>query len=220
MTTDEVTKYIFLEDSDVRGDIAFVFGTWNSWKISILKVALLYKKGLVPKILVSGGMNPVTCPHDVRLITRKHCVSHTHYGKDQEVLSNGVNRHSGIVEGDLMGKEMENLGIPPADILIENKATNTLENVTFSLPIIDRALGLDSIKVITAVVKNFHARRALMTLRKQMPEGTILKSAVYISPIRNFTKDNWHESELGRRTVMEEVRKIQEYLKNGSIAEL
>lgn len=186
MTTDEVTKYIFLEDSDVRGDIAFVFGTWNSWKISILKAAELYKKGLVPKILVSGG----------------------------------VNRHTGIVEGDLMGKEMENLGIPPADILIENKATNTLENVTFSLPIIDRALGLDSIKVITAVVKNFHARRALMTLRKQMPEGTILKSAVYISPIRNFTKDNWHESELGRRTVMEEVRKIQEYLKNGSIAEL
>ncbi len=186
MTTEEITKYIFLEDHDLKGDIAFVFGTWKSWKDSVEKAAELYKNKLVPKIIVSGGFN----------------------------------KDTGIVEGDFMALELINLGVPRRDILIENKATNTLENVLFSKVIIDTVLGLNKIKVITAVVKNFHARRALMTLRKYMPADVILKSAPHVSSFFNFTKDNWFQSDLGRKKVFGELEKIKKYLANGSLADL
>ena len=135
MTTEEITNYIFLEDQDLRADIAFVFGTWNAWRESIEKAAELYKGRLVPKVIVSGGLN----------------------------------KQTGVVEGDLMVNELVNSGVPREDILVENRSTNTLENVLFPKDVIDNMLGLDSIKVITAVVKNFHARRVLMTLKKHMP---------------------------------------------------
>ena len=186
MNTEEITKYIFLEDTDQKGDLAFVFGTWDVWHESLQKAAQLYKTGLVPKVLVSSGVNPVT----------------------------------GVIEGDLMASDLEKLGVPKVDILIENKSTNTLENVLFSKDIIDNELGLKNIKTIVGIVKNYHARRALMTLRKHLPEDTELKTAAYVSDEYPFRKDNWHKTEGGARIVLEEVEKIKTYLAQGDLKEL
>ena len=186
MTTEEITKYIFIEDDDLKGDIALVFGTWHAWESSVEKAAELYIKKLTPKIIVSGGLN----------------------------------KETGFAEGDLMADKLVNLCIPMEDILIENKATNTLENVLFSKKLLDEVFGLDTIKVIVAVVKNYHARRALMTLKKQMPVGIVCKAASYVSPVFNFTKDNWYQSEFGRRKVMGEVEKIGKYLADDSLEDL
>ena len=186
MNIEEITKYIFVEDENLSGDMAFVFGTWNAWKESIEKAAELYKNGFVPKIIVSGGVNP----------------------------------KSGIIEGDLMAMELEKLGVEKKDILIENRSTNTLENVLFSREVIDRQLGLKNIKVITAIVKNYHARRALMTLRKHFPKNIKLKSAAYTSMYYSFTKENWCKVEIGKEKVMEEVEKIKIYLANGDLEEI
>ena len=100
----EITDYIFLNDENPSGDIAFVFGTWNAWKESVEKAAKLFENGFVPKIIVSGGLKPAT----------------------------------GIIEGNLMALDLEELGVPKKDILIENKAANTLENVLFSKKIIEK----------------------------------------------------------------------------------
>ncbi|HMP67580.1 MAG TPA: YdcF family protein [Candidatus Paceibacterota bacterium] len=186
MNKNEITKYIFINDENPKGDLAFVFGTMNSWKESIEKTAELYKGGFVPKVIVSGGINKTT----------------------------------GIVEGDFMAIELEKLGIPKKDILIENKSMNTLENVLFSIEVIDKKIGLENIGTITAVVKNFHARRALMTLRKQISKHVKLKSAAYTSDKYPFTKENWHEIEIGKNKVMEEVVKIKTYFAKGDLAEL
>lgn len=186
MNIAEITKYIFIEDQDLSGDIALVFGTWNSWRPSLERAVELYKNKLVPKIIVSGG----------------------------------INNETGIIEGDFMAKELVTMGVPVEDILIENKATNTLENVVFSMLIIERILGLNNIKVITAVVKNFHSRRALMTLRRNIPNGIILKSAEYVSPFFNFTKNDWFQSDSGREKVFEEIEKIKKYLAKGDLIEI
>ena len=53
MTNEEITDYIFLDDTDLKGDIAFVFGTWNAWKESVEKAVELYKNGF----LVFGFQN-------------------------------------------------------------------------------------------------------------------------------------------------------------------
>ncbi|MDP3763236.1 MAG: YdcF family protein [bacterium] len=186
MNTEEITNYVFLEDFDPKGDIAFVFGTWNAWKGSVEKAVEIYKKGLVPKMIFSGGLN----------------------------------KKYGIVEGEAMAKEAVKLGIPEKDTLAENESTNTLENVLFSIQVMDKELGLQNIKVITAIVKNYHARRALMTLRKHIPENIKLKAVPYYSEYYPFTKENWFETDIGKEKVMEEVEKIKTYLAKGDLAEL
>jgi len=186
MNTEEITNYIFLDDKNPSGDIALVFGTWNAWRESVEKAAELYKNGFVPRIIVSGGVNPT----------------------------------NEVIEGDLMGKELEKLGVPKKNILIENRSTNTLENGLFSIAIIDKELGLQNIHTITAVVKNYHARRALMTLRKHLPKNIQLKPAAYTAAHYPFTKDNWYNTGDGNKKVMEEVEKIKIYLAKGDLAEL
>lgn len=186
MTISEITNYIFIEDKDLKGDIALVFGTWNAWKGSTEKAAELYKQGLVSKIIVSGG----------------------------------VNNESGMIEGDMMADEIIKLGVPKSDVLIENKSTNTLENVVFSREILEKEIGLKNIKTIVAVVKNYHARRSLMTLKKHMPLYITLKAAPYISAHYNFTKNTWMKSGSGKKYVLSEVEKIQKYLAKGDLAEL
>lgn len=186
MTDDEITKYIFIDDADTKGDIAFVFGTWNAWKESVEKAVELYKSGSVPKIIFSGG----------------------------------VNKKVGVIEGKAMAEEAIKLGVSREDILIEDRSANTLENVLFSLDLIDKELGLQNIKVTTAVVKNYHARRALMTLRKHIPAHVQLKASAYISDYYPFTKKNWTESDPGKEKVFEEVEKIKTYLAKGDLAEL
>lgn len=186
MNTNEITDYIFLDDKNPNGDIALVFGTWNARKESVERAAELYKNGFVPKVIVSGGVNPI----------------------------------NGVVEGDLMARELEKLGVSSTDILTENKSTNTLENVVFSMAVIDQELGLQNINTITAVVKNYHARRALMTLRKHIPKNIQLKPAAYTATHYPFTKENWYNTENGNKKVMEEIEKIKIYLAKGDLAEL
>jgi uncharacterized SAM-binding protein YcdF (DUF218 family) len=186
MTNKETTDYIFLENKDLKGDIAFVFGTWNARKESVKKAVELYENKLVPKIIFSGGKN----------------------------------RNTGIVEGVALAQEAINAGVSQKDILIEDESTNTLENVVFSIHKIDEELGLNNIKFITVVAKNYHIRRVFMTLRKHLPRHIQLRAAPYTSDFYPFTKENWWQSDLGKEKVLEEVEKIKTYLIKGDLAEL
>lgn len=62
-------------------------------------------------------------------------------------------------------------GIPADKIILEDSSTNTLENVTFALPLIEQVLLLSSLKTVLIVCKWTHSRRALMTLKQHMPKG-------------------------------------------------
>ena len=186
MNTEAITSYIFLDDLNPKGDLAFVFGTYKALRSSVEKSVEIYKKGLAPKIIFSGGFNP-----------------------------NGK-----LVEGEAMAKEAINLGVPKECILVENKSTNTLENILFSIPIIEKEMGFKNIKIITAVVKNYHARRAMMTLRKHLPKNIILRASSYDCNGDKFRKDMWFKTDEGRGKIYEEVEKIKIYLAKGDIAEL
>lgn len=136
------------------------------------------------------------------------------------VASGGLNDHSGRVEGDETVRALAGLGVPAGDIFGENKATNTLENVLFSREIIDHQIGLDNVGSIVGAVKNFHARRALMTLKRHMPPRIRLKVSAYRSAHYDFDKDDWNQTEFGREKVLGELRKIERYKIKGDIAEL
>jgi uncharacterized SAM-binding protein YcdF (DUF218 family) len=186
MDIEKTSDYIFLNDGEQKSDLAFVFGTHLCLRQSVEKAVELYNKGLIPKIVFTGGVNAVS--------------------------------------KKIESKEMKNLalmlGVKEQDIITEDKSTNTMENVTFALPIIDKEIGLANIKKITVVVKDFHSRRAVMTLKKYLTEHIKILSAPYESDDHRYSKEVWHETEIGREKINEEIDKIRLYLEKGHLAEL
>ena len=134
------------------------------------------------------------------------------------LASGGVNRHTKEKEAERIQDELLKLGCREEDILIENTSTNSLENVLFSKKVLDEQIGLTNIKRIMAVVKHYHSRRALMTLKKHFPHSIDILPVPY--DIYGFTKNNWFTSEKEKEKVLGEWKKIQTYLKKGDIAKL
>lgn len=134
------------------------------------------------------------------------------------LISGGKNRVTGENEAESMSKELIKLGVLPSDLILEDKSSNTLENIIFSKKILDEKIGLKNIHEIIAVVKHYHSRRALMTLKKHFPKHIKIVPVTY--NVYGFTKDNWHKSEIGREKVLGEWNKIPKYLEKGDIEEL
>jgi len=134
------------------------------------------------------------------------------------LVSGGKNKVTGEKEASMMRDRLIKLGVEKENILIEEESTNSLENVLFSKIIIENKIGFKNIKKIIAVVKHYHSRRALMTLKKHFPKNIELIPAPY--DIYGFTKNNWFEKEKGREKVMSEWNKIKKYLKKKDIEEL
>ena len=67
-------------------------------------------------------------------------------------------------------------GVPHAAVLVEDRSTNTVENVQFALPPIEARIGPP--RSVIAVVK-WHHRRALVTLARYAPTIERLYAAAY-----------------------------------------
>lgn len=133
-------------------------------------------------------------------------------------VSGGINRMTGENEAHRIKGELARLGVDSEDIFLEDESSNSLENVLFSRDRIDEVWGLGNVRRIAAVVKHYHSRRALMTLRKHFPEHIELVPFTY--EVYGFTKQDWHESEKGREKVLGEWKKIHTYLRKGDIVEI
>jgi uncharacterized SAM-binding protein YcdF (DUF218 family) len=134
------------------------------------------------------------------------------------LVSGGKNKVTSEKEACMMRDKLIKLGIEKENILTEEESTNSLENVLFSKIIIENKIGFRDIKKIIAVVKHYHSRRALMTLRKHFPKNIELIPVPY--DIYGFTKNDWFEEEKGREKVMSEWNKIKKYLEKRDIEEL
>src|SRR5260370_30888639 len=87
------------------------------------------------------------------------------------IVSGGVTPGSKLSECEIIRAAMVARGIPPERILGEDRSTNTGENVIFSLPIIDAALGLKNIRSVICLGNTWTARRYPMTLHRHWPGG-------------------------------------------------
>lgn len=107
--------------------------------------------------------------------------------------------------------------VPASAILVECKATNTLENFVFSKPIIEAEFGWQRIRRVALVTKPFHMRRAVMTARAQWPD--------HVDFIKLPSRDpgdppaaTWWETEAGRTFVLSELRAIGTYGLSGDLS--
>ena len=132
------------------------------------------------------------------------------------IVSGGVTPGSELSECAIIKAAMVMRGIPPDRILEEHRATNTGENVIFSLPIIEKALGLKNIRSVICLGNSWTARRYPMTLHRHWPE--VEKMLITVDSF-DTPRALWHTDPDFRARVLREWDKIEPYKARGFIAE-
>ena len=132
------------------------------------------------------------------------------------IVSGGVTPGSNLSECEIIADAMAARGVPAGIILREDRAMNTGENVIFSLPVIDAALGLASVRSVICLGNTWTARRYPMTLHRHWPE--VEKMLITVDSFAT-PRTLWHTDAEFRRRVLHEWDKIAPYKANGFIAE-
>ncbi len=132
------------------------------------------------------------------------------------IVSGGVTPGSNRSECEIIKAAMVARGIPAEKILEEHCAMNTGENVIFSLPLIDAALGLKNIRSVICLGNTWTARRYPMTLQRHWPE--VEKMLVTVDSFAT-PRVLWHTDPEFRRRILFEWDKIEPYKAKGFIAE-
>jgi uncharacterized SAM-binding protein YcdF (DUF218 family) len=132
------------------------------------------------------------------------------------VVSGGVTPGGELSECTVIKTAMVEAGIPESRVLEEHRAMNTGENVIFSLPVIEAALGLKNIRSVICLGNTWTARRYPMTLHRHWPEVEKMLLTVdgFATP-----RALWHEDAEFRRRVLREWDKIKPYKAKGFIVE-
>jgi len=136
------------------------------------RAAELFQAGYAPLIVMSGGLGRIS--------------------KD----------HLSVSEAETFAAIAEELGVPRSQILIENKATNTGENIMFTRQLLERH-GLHP-KTAIIVQKPYAERRFYAAFKKRWPELDITVTSPQIS------YDEWAaEDKLGGRLLAFIVADLQ-----------
>ena len=132
------------------------------------------------------------------------------------IVSGGVTPGSPISECEIIKTAMVARGIPPERILEEHHAMNTGENVIFSLPVIEAAIGRATIRSVVYLGNSWTARRYPMTLHRHWPE--VEKMLVTVDSFKT-PRTLWHSDPEFSRRMLSEWDKIEPYKAKGFIAE-
>ncbi len=134
-------------------------------------------------------------------------------------LSGRLYSETGKPVAHIMRDELIARGIPSDVILVQDKSTNTLEDVAFSLGVLEKHDV--SPESIAFLCKAHHSGRCLRTLRKFFPSQT-LSPITYLAEYDGVkvSKEDWYQHEVSRGRVYGEYLRIIEYSKRGDIAHL
>jgi len=132
------------------------------------------------------------------------------------IVSGGMTPGALLSECEIIKSAMVARGIPADRILEEHRAMNTGENVIFSLPIIEAALGLANVRSVICLGNTWTARRYPMTLHRHWPE--VEKMLVTVDSF-DTQQTLWHTDPEFRARILSEWDKIEPYKAKGFIAE-
>jgi uncharacterized SAM-binding protein YcdF (DUF218 family) len=126
------------------------------------------------------------------------------------IFSGGIGRLTeswDLPEAEMFAEIAQRMGVPKDRILIENKATNTGENIQFVKKLAQEH-GLNLNKIIT-VQKPYMERRTFATFKKQWPGPELIIS----SPLLSFTEYCNEEYPKDRviSIMIGDLRRIKEY---------
>ena len=134
-------------------------------------------------------------------------------------LSGRLYSETGKPVAHMIRDELIARGVPSDIILVQDKSTNTLEDVAFSLDVLEKhSISPESIAFLC---KAHHSGRCLRTLRKFFPSQTLLP-VPYIAAYDGIkvAEEDWYQHEVSRGRVYGEYLRIIEYTRRGDIADL
>jgi uncharacterized SAM-binding protein YcdF (DUF218 family) len=123
------------------------------------------------------------------------------------IVTGGVTNIQGDLESYYIKKQLIKHGVPENKIIIEDKSTNTQENIEFAQQVL-HARGEMPISSIIGFGQLYAARRYMMTLQRRWPE--VLPMFVSVNAF-NVDKDNWHKNDQLKNYVLKEWNKIDKY---------
>jgi uncharacterized SAM-binding protein YcdF (DUF218 family) len=135
---------------------------------------------------------------------------------DWLVVSGGPTLGIAQSECEVIAGALVSRGVPAERIIEEHRATNTGENVIYSLPLIDARLGLDNIRSVICLGNMWTARRYAMTLHRHWP--AVEKMLVTVNHYPTPT-ELWHTDPALSARVLTEWDKIEPYKARGFIAD-
>lgn len=128
------------------------------------------------------------------------------------VLTGGFNQKLNASEAEMMLMCWQAWGLSTDDVLLENKASNTLENMLLSKELLS-AKGLFKPNMTVNLVSiNYHMCRALVTLGDVFGPAVNLGVANYMS--QYCDPASWHKNPKGSALILEEAKKIKQYFPN------
>lgn len=134
-------------------------------------------------------------------------------------LSGRLYSETGKPVAHIMRDELIARGVPSEIILVQDRSTNTLEDVAFSLDVLEKYSIFP--KRIAFLCKAHHSGRCLRTLRKFF-RSQILSPVTYLAEYEGvkIAKEDWYQHEVSRGRVYGEYLRIIEYSRRGDIADL
>jgi len=138
-------------------------------------------------------------------------------GLVRRIVISGLGRHrDGPPEWQMLRDYGLEQGIAAGDMLIEPEATNTLENIRLSAPLIEREIGWSAVSTLAICCKPLHTRRAMMTARTHLPSHVEI---VMLSPCdpRDIQPESWWTNDVARDRVLLEMKRIADYTLKGDI---
>jgi uncharacterized SAM-binding protein YcdF (DUF218 family) len=130
------------------------------------------------------------------------------------IISGGSTARGDESEASILCRMLVSRGVPEHAILIEDRATNTGENVAFSREKV-KDLAIADLFVIGKISSK---RRYIMTVRKQWPE--IREICCHGVNYFSYPVEQWWKDPDFRTRVLSECRKIPRYLEKGFISEV
>lgn len=186
---DDLTDFIFVEDTPAPADIIFIPG--GTYGAMCRRAARLWHEGYAPYILPSGKFSKLKKRFE---------------GPSEEDLTApqtaAIASKSFDTEWDYLCALLLDNGIPKEAILKENRATFTYENALFSKAVTD-GLGLN-IKTAILCCQAYHARRCLLYYKSVYPDTNFL---VCPTVTRGISRENWFLEDKKMHTVLGEIER-------------
>ena len=107
------------------------------------------------------------------------------------------------------------LGVNAEDLFLEESSQNTIENLLFSLIVLQRSFWLNKVHRVLLVTTTYHMRRSLAIARYLFPKHITVVPCP--ANDQNTRRDNWMHTPIGMQRAKDEARKIIQYVINGVI---
>jgi uncharacterized SAM-binding protein YcdF (DUF218 family) len=196
---DEITEIVFganefgTAETAQPCDLIFIFG--GSHPGLWIAGAQAYHAGLGPHLIATGGYKPTAIRH--------HTWQH---GTRAEAL---------VIRDELMA-----LGVPEQAITVEDRSTNSLENVLFA----QQCYDFSTVTSILVVTRNHGAGRQCRTLRRHIDPRIRVCAYPFATNVGRkgeaITRENWATMDDSRAGIFSNLLKIIKYGRKGDIEPL